>query len=130
VFQRMDFFGWEPISGFGPFEGPTKQFQGRVVTWAYGPNAAIRLHAPAAGNYNLSWHARNRLADQQVTLVLDGKVINQMTLGAGDVFVAGQLPLKLKQGAHDLEFQFSQWDKYADRPMALLFKKLRLEKVK
>ena len=51
-----------------------------------------------------------------------------ITLGAGDVFVAGQAPMKLTQGPHDLEFRFSQWDKYADRPMALLFKKLRLEK--
>jgi len=127
VFQRVDYFGWSPAGGMGEFEGPFPELGNRVVIWGYGPQMHIILSAPADGDYNLVWEARNGFPDEQLTLILDGREINRRTLPAETVFSGARAPMTLSAGAHDLVMRFSKWDTTSTRPLAVLFRKLRLE---
>jgi hypothetical protein len=128
VFQRVEFSGWAPISGMGPLEGPIHRLDDRVVIWGYGPAAAVQLQVLADGAYDLYWEALSQVADQETTVLLDGREIDRWRLADASRFASRRLPVTLSQGGHTLEFRFSRWDTRSSRRLAVLFRALRLER--
>jgi hypothetical protein len=125
LFQRVYFEGFTPMSGLGPTEGPYDEFDGHAVRWGFSPATTLRIDAPAAGVYQLSWWARNRVPGQTITIVLDGRVIKRVTIAEGGAFTKTRLSLALAGGLHQLELQYSV-SEAGTRKLAVLFKELRI----
>lgn len=127
LFQRSDFSGWEPTSGFGKFEGPFKKSEFHSVIWGMGPSSTLKIPAAADGVYRVYWEAQTLVPKVTLSLKLDGIPLGQINMKAENGFTPAVLNLRMGKGEHQLLIDYSEWDRHTERPMAVLFQVLRVE---
>jgi hypothetical protein len=130
LFVHIPFGGFKPGDGMGALEGPFPQYpELGVVRWGYGPASKITVAAAADGAYDMYWRARSDFQGEVVTVKVDGQeVTRQAVPGSFTVFSDGHVPLTLKAGEHEVEFDYTKWRTDAARPMAVLFQSLQIHR--
>lgn len=127
LFKRIPpFAGWEPIEGMGPLEGPYPDWGLPQVQWGYGPKSESAVSVSRAGEYQLKAWARGAVAGLTMTVSVDGRKIGRHTFANDVNFYRFNFPISLTPGRHMVELSYSNWMKGADKPMAVLFKSMRL----
>jgi hypothetical protein len=129
LFMRSAFNGFKPGTGMGAIEGPfPKQPELGEVRWGYGPSSKITVTAAVDGAYDIYWKARSDYQGEVVTLKVDGQEVAQEAVpGSFTEFFDAHIPLQLKAGEHEIEFDYSKWHHDAARPMAVLFQFLQFK---
>jgi hypothetical protein len=108
--------------------------EGQRWRWAVGPETTLRFKMPAAGRVDLKLRARNPIADQAVTVELDGKLVTRVTDLPVDQLSERTVGLVAGAGEHSLRLGYLAWNgqpghKFAPddpRPMAMQFYALEL----
>ena len=127
LFKRIPpFVGWEAIDGLGPIEGPYPDWMLPQVRWGYGPKSELAVTANRAGEYPIKAWARGAVAGLKMTVKVDGREIGSHTFVNDRDFERFAFAVSLLPGRHAVELAYSDWAKGADKPMAVLFKSMRL----
>ena len=127
LFQRRDFVGYTPLEGLGPPEGPHPKHHLRLVRWGLGPATRLKATAPTAGAYELFFSARTSVSGQEVTVTVNGREVTRLPMTASYDYMDTRVPLSLTAGENDIELHYAAWDRQDPRPMAVLYKSLRLK---
>ena len=126
-----DFAGadnYTPLSGLGPVEGPFPEAHLRAVRWGMGPSTKLKFHADVPGMKELTWSARTDFQQQVVTVLLDGKqVAAQPIPGSFTDSYRASISFAVTSGDHELTLNYARWHEDGPRPMAVLFRALRLK---
>ncbi len=130
VFQRLYFDGFTPISGLDDTEGPLPELNDHVARWGLGPATKLKIRAPEAGLYELTWKARAAVKEQMITVRLDQIAVGQAAVPAAKEFIRSTIAMQLPEGDHDLTLEYSVYNSGGKdpRPMAVLFEELRVNK--
>ena len=123
-----NFGGWDQEAGLRPEEGPYSQWDLPIVRWGVGSSTELQfsgrgkqmtLHA-ICGPHHLPW--------QKVSICLNGEPIHRQQFDAPFEFHEISIPLKSHAGRNLLAIEYeTQDDADESFPMALLFKKLRID---
>ena len=125
VFRRNVFHGWRAVSGLSDPEGPYPQWNLGKVRWGLGPRTVLTAEEASAGVYELIIEAKPAMTGEEMIVRLDGIEVSRHTFADDRQFDRLELPEKLSAGRHQLEFDYSTWQK-SNRPMAVLFRVLEL----
>jgi hypothetical protein len=128
VFKRVGpGYGFEPIEGLNPIEGPFPKWKMGYVRWGLGPRTLMMTPpVPTSGHYHLTAETRG-IAGQHMDFIIDGKFKYTQIFTNSVDFVPLDLALDLTPGRHKVEFDYSTWRTPAnDLPMAVLFRTLKL----
>jgi len=128
VFKRVGpGYGFEPIEGLKPIEGPFPRWKMGYVRWGLGPRTVMMTPpVPTSGHYHLMAETRG-IAGQHMDFIIDGKFKYTQIFTNSVDFVPLDLALDLTPGRHKVEFDYSTWRTPAnDLSMAVLFRTLKL----
>ena len=119
------FSGWRSATGLGPIEGPSANKGQRYVCWGYGPSTVLTV--TGGGRFSLVMTGLSGLADQQLTIKLDGQQLGQYPWGPAGVFHDLSVPVELPPGEHRLQLDYAVWQSpLPSVRLAILFKKFQL----
>jgi hypothetical protein len=131
IFERMAFGGWDSIENLDTIEGPyPPPLNLPKVRWGLYPATVLVVHADSAGTYRLVATGRSPMADQTMSVLVDGDLIGTVPFAAVDVFQRTDLPTVLGAGDHRIELRFGKFLKAGDgdpRERAVLFSGLRID---
>lgn len=129
VAGRAAFYGWTRATGLAPAEGPYPQWSLPRVRWGLGPVTRLSFESSQGENRNLVMRCKpHQVADQELSVLLDGSPMGRRVFPNGEQFVDVVFPLTASGGAHEIEIRYRTWDASdPDRPLAILFEKLRIE---
>ena len=123
-----DFGGWDRETGLRPEEGPYSQWDLPMVRWGLGSSTELQfsrrgkpmtLHA-ICGPHHLPW--------QKIRICLNGEPIHLQQFDTPFKFHEISIPLKSGAGQNLLAIEYETQDDADEHfPMALLFKKLRID---
>jgi hypothetical protein len=121
------FSGFSARSGLGPKEGPFPQWQLPVVCWGLYPSMTLVAEGNEGGKMHLSMDCRANEADQRMTIKVGGEEkFNHAFLNPG-VFEFLETDLELPAGG-EIVFEYAHGAPFKEKPMAVLFRSLRLKK--
>jgi hypothetical protein len=127
LFKRIPpFKGWEALEGLGPLEGPYPSWMLPQVKWGYGPKSTFRVTIDRPGGYRMNGWARAAVVGLEMTVKVDGREIGRHRFANDRDFDRFAFELAVETGRHEIELSYSRWNATADKPMAVLFKAMRL----
>lgn len=129
VFKRPGRFeGYEELGGIGEVEGPYPQWGLPAVRWGLGPRTRLRVTAPPGAGRKLSMSAQAQLADQEMTVRVDGLPVLHHRFEEVGRFYDLEIPL----GAHtespviELDYGRALAGGLERQRLAVLFRVLRV----
>jgi hypothetical protein len=127
LFKRIaPFEGWESIEGLGALEGPYPNWILPQVRWGYGPRSILSLGVDRSGDYRISAWGRAVVPGLEMTVKVDGREIGRHVFANDRDFDRFTFELPLESGKHQVELSYTKWSTGAEKPMAVLFKAMRL----
>jgi predicted HAD superfamily hydrolase len=122
--------GVTPATGFGPVEGPNREFQLARFFWAYGPECTLELDLPAFGRKSLAIDIKNYHGDQALKFIFGGNMIANIDIpvNLNDVDSDGYravIQLPDESGRHRLQLRPRHWSP-DERPLAVIFNRIEL----
>src|SRR5439155_15994637 len=123
------FSGWKTCTGLGPVEGPYPQWSLPRVRWGLGRQTRLGFDSQGAGPMHLVLSCRAGIADQVLSVFLDGQQIHQQRLPPASAFTALDLPLPITHsGEHELTLQYAGSDTASADPRArsVLYARLQI----
>jgi hypothetical protein len=126
LFHRERFAGVDAVSGLGPIEGPYPRWGLDKVKWGNGPRSVTHLSAPADGEYKLMTEGRAAVAGARMTLSIDGHPAGSHVFETNSRFEREEFMFHLAPGSHELELDYSDWDRAGGQSRAVLFDLLKL----
>jgi hypothetical protein len=126
LFHRERFSGVEAASGLGPVEGPYPQWGLDKVRWGDGPKSILHVSAPAQGEYELMTEGRAAVAGERMTLQVEGRQAGSRAFDTNSRFERAEFKFHLTSGPHELELDYSDWDRAGGQSRAVLFDLLKL----
>jgi len=128
LFERIGaFYGWEPVSGFLPDEGPYPRWNLPLprIRWATGPRSQLAPDKISGDRRRLIALARAIKPGLTMTIYQEGKEIARHTFTKGDEFERIEVPLSVPPDASPIELRYSEWDlSDAQAHRAVLFRRL------
>jgi hypothetical protein len=126
IFEKPGpFSGWDRIDGLAPEEGPYPQWNLPVVRWGVG-NTTIGQFTAGPGGAALHIVARADMPDQMMTVQLDGRTLVTHRFSKPGQFDTLEIPLAADSGTHTIRINYALHENNPDRPMAVLYQKLRI----
>jgi glycosyltransferase involved in cell wall biosynthesis len=123
-----DFGGWDWQAGLRHEEGPYSQWDLPIVRWGVG--SSTKLQFTTRGK-QMTLHAicgQHQLPRQMIKICLNGEPIHRQQFDAPFEFYEITIPLKSRAGRNLLSIEYETQDDTDEQfPMALLFKKLRID---
>ncbi|MBM7865254.1 DUF268 domain-containing protein [Heliobacterium gestii] len=126
-FIDMPFYGWIPLGGFRPMEGPYPQWDLPTVLWSYGPSSFLQITTECMEekSYRLRMTARSTKDEQTADLFLDGNLVGTHTFTSHQVFEKAEFSIKIApEMPKILELRYRPWDLAEQMGDALLFTEL------
>jgi Dolichyl-phosphate-mannose-protein mannosyltransferase len=128
VFHKLGrFHGWTQVVGLAPLEGPYPQWGLGQVRWGLGPATTITLDADSAHDMEFSARAQSQLADQKMTILLDGRKMAEHAFTVPGNFDMVIVPMHLAPGRHVLTLQYATWVTDPARQAAVLYTALQID---
>lgn len=122
------FFGWTALEGLDPEGGPFPQWDLPVVRWGLAPRTELIFDSDGGPLVVSMLCGKHQLPNQKATILLNGEQIARYEFTVPGEFRDINIPINPKAGTNRLTLEYQTWDKkFPERPMALLFKRLRIE---
>jgi hypothetical protein len=120
------FFGWTPVAGFLPEEGPYPDWSLPRVRWGTGPSSVLSLKDVRGAPQRLIVLARPYANGMTMTIHVDGVEIGRHTFPDAEGFGRVEVPLGTRAAGQRVELRYDTWDKSDAQSRALLFRKLKV----
>ncbi|HWE04191.1 MAG TPA: methyltransferase domain-containing protein [Tepidisphaeraceae bacterium] len=127
--RRPAFGGWNSTAGLSSAEGPFPQTGLPIIRWGLHPAVTLELSTASAGAYRLIADGSPPIANQRMTVTVDGREAGRHTFTATGVFDRVEVPLDLSAGDHEIVLTFTGYkppDASDNRKLALLFRRLQI----
>lgn len=121
---HLPFEGVRFVSGFLPVEGPYPQWKLSYVLWATGMKA--RLEATSKKHHSLYLMARSSVADQSISVNVDGHSLGICHLRVAGVSVACEIAFPENSQAGEITLQFSRRSLPDQGNRTVLFQKIQM----
>jgi hypothetical protein len=128
LFERIGaFYGWKPVSGFLPDEGPYPRWNLPLprIRWSTGPRSLLAVDEIGGDRRRLIAWARAIKPDLTMTIYQEGREIARHTFTKGYEFERIDVPLSVLPDAPPIELRYSDWDRSdGNAQRSVLFRRL------
>ena len=120
------------LSGFGCQEGPYLHLNLPEIVWGLGPRSRIVIPPQKGRKAIVSLHVQNYLSSQRIKISNNGKCLAETNLdlnfsNAHQKFQKIDLLLNDAGQENELLVEYANWEKDKERPIAVLFSKMKIE---
>ena len=120
-----EFFGWDHEQGLAPAEGPYPKFDLPLVRLAAAARTTLEFTVDGSPCTLVAEARRNDREDQVMTILLNGRIIHQVSFGPLFAFVPISVPLRPDPGQNTLTFEFANINEPGPK-RSVLFRRLQI----